>query len=157
MRKYKLETIADTMCLGETLGKLVSSGDCLVLTGELGAGKTAFTKGFALGLDIAQMVKSPTYTIVREYNTGRLPLYHMDVYRIEEGGDELGLEEYFESDGVSVVEWGQQIRGELPESYLEVILSYTDKENQREVAFQPVGKRSEELLEMLRQKVEAIK
>ena len=75
------------------------AGDVIVLTGDLGAGKTTMTKGIALGLGISQMIKSPTYTIIREYPQGRLPLYHMDVYRVEEGADELGLDEYFEGDG----------------------------------------------------------
>lgn len=142
------------MALGELLGQLVITGDCLVLTGELGVGKTAFTKGLALGLGITQMIKSPTYTIVREYHNGRLPLYHMDVYRVEEGSAELGLEEYFESDGVSVVEWGQQVQGELPESYLEITLSYTKNRDERQVTIQSRGQRSAALLAALKEQIE---
>lgn len=78
------------LALGERLGNLLKKNDVLILTGELGAGKTTFTKGLAKGLDIHQMVKSPTYTIVREYE-GRLPLYHLDVYRIEGDADSIDL------------------------------------------------------------------
>lgn len=146
MIDYKLKNIAATTELGEKIGQQLMPGDCLVLTGELGTGKTALTKGIALGLEIEQMVKSPTYTIVREYHQGRLPLYHMDVYRIEDGGVELGLEEYFAAGGVSIVEWGRQIQAELPESYLEISLNYTENSEQRQVQFESVGLRSERLL-----------
>ena len=89
-----------------SLGPQLQAGDVLLLDGDLGAGKTSFTKGLAKGLGITDYVKSPTFTIVREYRHGRLPLYHMDLYRLEDGGaEDLGLEEYFEGDGVSVVEW----------------------------------------------------
>lgn len=90
-----------------------------MLDGDLGAGKTTFTKGLALGLGIKKNVKSPTFTIVREYHEGRLPLYHMDVYRLEDASaDDIGLDEYFNGDGVSVVEWSQFIDDELPNEYL---------------------------------------
>lgn len=147
MLTYQLKNVNETVALGKAIGQSLISGDCLILTGELGTGKTALTKGIALGLGIEQMIKSPTYTIVREYHQGRLPLFHMDVYRIEDGGLELGLEEYFESDGVSIVEWGQQVQSELPASYLEIILSYTNEENQRTIGFRANGQRSEQLLE----------
>ena len=105
---YTIETNNEneTLALAQKLGELVQARDVILLEGDLGAGKTTFTKGLALGLGIEQVVKSPTYTIIREYTKGRLPLYHMDVYRLEEAGsDEMGLEEYFYGDGVSVVEW----------------------------------------------------
>ena len=93
----------ETEAIAQIIGQKAQAGDVIVLTGDLGAGKTTMTKGIALGLGISQMIKSPTYTIIREYPQGRLPLYHMDVYRVEEGADELGLDEYFEGDGLSVV------------------------------------------------------
>src|SRR5574341_1468306 len=105
------------------LGKKLQAGDIIVLTGELGAGKTTFTKGLGLGLDIHQMIKSPTYTIVREYE-GRLPLYHMDVYRIGDDPDSIDLDEYFFNDGVTVIEWGNLLGQALPDSYLEIIFEY---------------------------------
>lgn len=102
-----------------SLGPQLQAGDVLLLDGDLGAGKTSFTKGLAKGLGITDYVKSPTFTIVREYRHGRLPLYHMDLYRLEDGGaEDLGLEEYFEGDGVSVVEWPDFLGLSEPETYL---------------------------------------
>ena len=92
-------TLVDTTAtekLGKIIGAVAKPSDNLVLTGDLGAGKTTLTKGIALGMEIDQMIKSPTYTIIREYQQGRMPLYHMDVYRIESGADDLGLDDYFE-------------------------------------------------------------
>ncbi|MDT2614168.1 tRNA (adenosine(37)-N6)-threonylcarbamoyltransferase complex ATPase subunit type 1 TsaE [Enterococcus dongliensis] len=116
--------------LGKIIGSVAEPGDNLVLTGDLGAGKTTLTKGIALGLGIDQMIKSPTYTIIREYQQGRLPLYHMDVYRIESGADDLGLDDYFEGEGLSVIEWGKQLGEYLPEDYLELILAKDEQEEQ---------------------------
>lgn len=130
-------TLIDTAAtekLGKIIGAVAEPSDNLVLTGDLGAGKTTLTKGIALGLGIDQMIKSPTYTIIREYQQGRLPLYHMDVYRIESGADDLGLDDYFEGDGLSVIEWGQQLGEYMPEDYLELVLSKDDQdENLRRV------------------------
>lgn len=149
MCEIELKNEADTQAIAEKIGGILESGDCLVLTGELGAGKTTFTKGIAKGLEIEQMVKSPTYTIVREYRKGRLPLFHMDVYRLEDGAGELGLEEYFESEGVTIVEWGKLIEAELPDSYVELILSYQEKADSRGLEFSS-GPRGEALLERIK-------
>lgn len=113
----------------ETLGKKLQAGDIIVLTGELGAGKTTFTKGLGLGLDIHQMIKSPTYTIVREYE-GRLPLYHMDVYRIGDDPDSIDLDDYLFGNGVTVIEWGNLLAQDLPSEYLEIIFDYQDDERE---------------------------
>ena len=102
---------------GQRLGKLLRAGDVLVLTGDLGAGKTTFTKGLALGLGISQMIKSPTYTIVREYE-GRLPLYHLDVYRIGDDPDSIDLDDFLFGEGVTVIEWGELLGENLPEDFL---------------------------------------
>ena len=90
------------------------SGDVIALEGDLGAGKTAFTKGLAKGLGVTRTVNSPTFTIIKEYQ-GRLPLYHMDVYRVSESEEDLGFDEYFEGEGVTVVEWAHLIKEQLPE------------------------------------------
>lgn len=148
---YTVETNneTDTLALAEKLGGLVQARDVILLEGDLGAGKTTFTKGLALGLGIKQVVKSPTYTIIREYTKGRLPLYHMDVYRLEEAGsDEMGLEEYFYGDGVSVVEWSKFIADELPPHYLLVQIDKTgDYLQNRLFTIESVGDRFEKLLE----------
>ena len=99
----------ELMAYGYRLGQKLQAGDVLVLTGNLGAGKTTLTKGIAKGLDINQMIKSPTYTIVREYE-GRLPLYHLDVYRIGNDPDSIDLDDFLYGDGVSVIEWGRTSR-----------------------------------------------
>jgi len=106
----------ETEKIGELLAKEACEGDVFCLDGELGVGKTVFSKGFARGLDIGEQVTSPTFTIVNEYK-GRLPLYHFDVYRIssEEEMEETGYEEYFYGEGVSLVEWAALIPGLIPE------------------------------------------
>ena len=117
-----LHSVEETTKLAIAIGEVAQPSDNLVLTGDLGAGKTTLTKGIAEGLGIDQMIKSPTYTIIREYPQGRIPLYHMDVYRVQEGASDLGLDEYFEGDGLSVIEWGNVLEEALPLDYLELIL-----------------------------------
>lgn len=136
----------ELLALGERLGHLLQKDDVLILTGELGAGKTTFTKGLAKGLDICQMIKSPTYTIVREYE-GRLPLYHLDVYRIGDDPDSIDLDDFLFGEGVTVIEWGELLGENLPEDYLK--LSFLKKEDGRELVFEAQGKRAQELLEGL--------
>ena len=97
--------------LGKALGQLLEKQDVLILIGDLGAGKTTFTKGVAQGLDIDQMIKSPTYTIVREYE-GRLPLYHLDVYRIGDDPDSIDLDDFLFGEGVTVIEWGELLENQ---------------------------------------------
>ncbi|MFC6289543.1 tRNA (adenosine(37)-N6)-threonylcarbamoyltransferase complex ATPase subunit type 1 TsaE [Levilactobacillus angrenensis] len=141
-----------TMALGQALAPALQPRDVILLDGDLGAGKTTFTKGLALGLGIKRNVKSPTFTIIREYQSGRIPLYHMDVYRLEDGsGDELGLDEYFNGDGVNVIEWSQFIADELPAQYLRIVFKRDDAagENQRKLTFEPVGARFEKLVQQL--------
>ena len=130
--------------LGYKLGRLLKTRDVLVLTGELGAGKTTFTKGLAKGLEIKQMVKSPTYTIVRTYE-GRLPLYHLDVYRIGDDADSIDLDEFIYGDGVTVIEWGQLLGDYLPPDYLEVCIETLLAG--RQVRLIASGPRSEALFE----------
>ncbi|MGK0552837.1 tRNA (adenosine(37)-N6)-threonylcarbamoyltransferase complex ATPase subunit type 1 TsaE [Enterococcus faecalis] len=140
----------DTEKFAFLLGEQLQSGDVVVLTGDLGAGKTTLTKGIALGLGIQQLIKSPTYTIIREYQSGRLPLYHMDVYRVDQGGAELGLEEYFEGTGVSVVEWGKQLADELPTDYLEIILTRgQESDEQRIITLRALGPTAQARLEQI--------
>lgn len=128
---------------GERLGKLLKKNDVIVLTGDLGAGKTTFTKGIAKGLEIRQMVKSPTYTIIREYE-GRLPLYHLDVYRIGNDPDSIDLDEFLFGQGVTVIEWGELLEASLPTQYLAVTI--LKKNDGRELVFKARGERAEELV-----------
>ena len=112
----------ETKALGQWLGEHLEPQTTIVLSGDLGTGKTTFSKGIARGLGIEQMIKSPTYTLIREYEEGRLPLYHMDIYRLSEGASDLGLDEYFDSDGVSLVEWGDMVEEELPPQRFKITL-----------------------------------
>lgn len=134
--------------LARLTAKYLTSNMTLLLDGELGAGKTTFTKGLAIGLNITSLIKSPTYTFVKEYTTGRLPLYHMDVYRLENvGGEGLGFEEYFERDGVCVVEWSQFIEEQLPVHFLIIhIERVIDDENARLITFKAQGEKYSDLV-----------
>lgn len=141
---------SETERLALLIGAAAEAGDNLVLTGDLGAGKTTMTKGIAKGLGIDQMIKSPTYTIIREYQQGRIPLYHMDVYRVESGADDLGLDDYFEGDGLSVIEWGNLLGEFLPEDYLELILNKDEEElEKRYVTLNAFGPKSEAFKERI--------
>jgi len=153
MFKYTVASDAATQQVGAAVGRLVQPGSVIFLQGDLGAGKTTFTKGLASALGIQQYVKSPTFTLIREYTAGRIPLYHMDVCRLENGGgDELGLEEYFNGDGVSVVEWPQFIEDEWPTEYLQITINKSaTNDEQRELVFQPHGQRYEALVTQLAQ------
>ena len=123
---YKKETFseAETLLLGEELGKAAKPGEVYTLNGDLGVGKTVFTKGFAKGLGITEHVNSPTFTIVQVYESGRMPFYHFDVYRIGdvEEMDEIGYEEYVYGDGVSLIEWANLIADILPNHYTRVTI-----------------------------------
>jgi tRNA threonylcarbamoyladenosine biosynthesis protein TsaE len=136
----------ELMAYGYRLGRKLQAGDVLVLTGNLGAGKTTLTKGIAKGLDINQMIKSPTYTIVREYE-GRLPLYHLDVYRIGNDPDSIDLDDFLYGDGVAVIEWGELLEEDLLGDYLEIII--TPSGDGRDIELQTNGPRSEMLAEAM--------
>lgn len=111
-----------TFEFAKKIGEKLKSGDVLCLDGDLGVGKTVFTKGVAAGLGIKDDVSSPTFTLIQEYYGGRLPLYHFDVYRIDGPWDmdDLGYEEYFYGEGVCLVEWGSMIKELFPENTIYV-------------------------------------
>lgn len=144
--------------IGRLLGKLLDAGDTVCLYGDLGAGKTNFAYGIARGLDVReQYITSPTFTFVNEYQ-GRVPLYHMDLYRLR-GTDELeniGFDEYVESDGVTVIEWAERAEDELPAENLRVYLSSLD-EKSRELGFLGEGERCEKLVAELKQELDRTK
>lgn len=117
----------------------------LCLDGELGSGKTIFTKGIANALGINETITSPTFTIIKEYD-GELPLYHMDVYRLDGNTDGVGIEEYFTKGGVVVIEWADSIADILPEERLDIRFKVVD-ENKRMIIFTPRGKKYEDLCE----------
>ncbi|MTH55578.1 tRNA (adenosine(37)-N6)-threonylcarbamoyltransferase complex ATPase subunit type 1 TsaE [Bacillus mangrovi] len=150
MKAYEVisSSAEDTKQLSGRLARLLHEGAVLTLEGDLGAGKTTFTKGLAKGLGIERIVNSPTFTIMKEYHGGRLPLYHMDVYRLDEEGEALGFEEYFEGDGVAVVEWAHLIQEQLPAERLEIAL-YRKGDEERTLQFQPHGEKYEALCKEL--------
>jgi tRNA threonylcarbamoyladenosine biosynthesis protein TsaE len=140
----------ETQMVAEKLAALLQPNDLILLIGDLGSGKTTFTQGLAAGLKIDHHVKSPTFNIVNEYHQGRLQLFHLDVYRLEKtGGADLGLEEYFNGGGVSVVEWPKFISQELPPEFLQIKLQRgvtIHDDDQRKLVFTANGVRYQQLL-----------
>ena len=134
----------ELISIGQKLGRLLDSGDIIVLSGDLGAGKTTLTKGIAKGLDISQMIKSPTYTIVREYE-GRLPLYHLDVYRIGDDPDSIDLDDFLYGEGVTIIEWGELLDECLLGDYR--LISISHHGDGRQLLFESFGPRSKVIQE----------
>lgn len=149
--QIRLKDAGATRELGRVVGRLLGAGDVVILTGELGAGKTTLAQGLARGLGVAGTVTSPTFTLIQEHR-GRLPFYHIDIYRLEdpEAALELGLEEYFYGQGVTVVEWGERLAGLLPPEYLEVCLEYDPTAGRRAI-LTARGQRYARMLEELKQ------
>ena len=119
--------------IAEKLADYVSAGDIVALIGDLGTGKTTFTKKFAETLGVKENLKSPTFNYVLEYFSGRIPLYHFDVYRLSEPEEiyEVGYEDYLNGDGVMLIEWADIIKSELPKEYIEIILEYDGDETRK--------------------------
>ena len=122
--KFESFSAEETYALGKKLGEEAKPGAVYCLSGDLGVGKTVFTKGFAVGLGVTDTVNSPTFTIVQEYK-GRLPFYHFDVYRIEEPEEmeEIGYEDYFYGDGTCMIEWAELIEELIPADAVKVCIS----------------------------------
>jgi len=139
--KYLSNNTNDTIALGKRIGKKLKPGDVVALIGNLGAGKTVFTKGIAEGLGVkaAKYVNSPTFVLIKQYK-GKLPLYHFDLYRMDSQQQvkEIGYEEYFYGDGVTVVEWADKIKELLPKKYLRVQFSIKGKEK-RQIKYENIG------------------
>lgn len=142
--QVKVHTELETRQVAAQLAVLLKPGDVVTLEGELGAGKTTFTKGLANGLGVKRHVSSPTFTIIKEYQ-GELPLYHMDVYRLENSEEDIGFDEYFNGDGICVVEWAQFINEFLPEERLEIEIQYAGEES-RTIQFKAYGTHFEGIL-----------
>lgn len=131
--------------LAEKLAQYVQAGDIIALIGDLGTGKTTFTKKFAEVLGVTDNLKSPTFNYVLEYFSGRLPLYHFDVYRLGEPEEiyEVGYEDYLGGDGVMLIEWADIIESELPKEYIRIVLEY-DGDETRGVSLEYVGNKEKE-------------
>lgn len=136
----------DTIELAQNLESEKFPNMIICLTGDLGSGKTVFAKGFANALGISEVVNSPTFTIIKEYFEGEMPLYHMDVYRLDGNTDGIGIEEYFHKNGVVIIEWAETIKDILPKERLEISFKIVD-ENKRVLLIKPFGKAYEDLCE----------
>ena len=124
MAVYETNSAEETFALGKQFGQAAAAGEVYALIGDLGVGKTVFTQGFAAGLGITEPVNSPTFTILQIYEEGRLPLYHFDVYRIEEPEEmeEVGFDDYIYGDGVCLIEWANRIEEILPEETIYIVI-----------------------------------
>lgn len=133
MEEIRIQSEQETEQFGEALAAHLTQGSVVALSGDLGAGKTTLTKAIAKGLGIRSLITSPSFPIVHEYRDGRLPLYHFDVYRVAdlEEMDELGYEEYFYGDGVSVVEWADKFPALFPDHTIWIDIAYGDSEYER--------------------------
>ncbi len=142
---FEVNSVEDTTKLGINLGKLLKSGDIVCLTGDLGTGKTHITKGIAKGLGIEDNITSPTFTIVNEYETGRLKLNHFDVYRVSDPDEiyAIGFDDYIFSDAVSIIEWANYIEEILPQDFLHILIEkdLSQGEDYRKITITPYGEK----------------
>ena len=143
--KYTSRSEDDTRELAENIESEKFPGMVICLIGELGSGKTAFVKGFAASLGLKDDITSPTFNIVKEYEDGEMPLFHMDVYRLEETDETIGFNDYFKSNGVTIIEWADMIEDKLPEERLEIKFKVID-ENTRVLVLTPYGQAYEDVV-----------
>lgn len=144
MKSIIVKSVEETHLIAYNLGKLINTRTIITLTGDLGAGKTTFTQGLAKGLGIKERISSPTFTILKEYDSGRLPLYHFDAYRLENGYEDLGFYDYIEDEAVSVIEWPIYMEEDLPKERLEIQILNIDEQS-RKMIFKPIGSYYEKL------------
>ena len=146
----KTTSVKETIAIGKKLGKLMSPGDVIYLTGELGAGKTCFVKGIAKGLGIrGKDITSPTFIIINEYK-GKIPLYHIDLYRIGVIEDlrDIGMDEIVYGKGVTAIEWAERIKDVLPDERLDITLKWVDDKT-RSIEIRAFGHHHKEILDKL--------
>ena len=148
MNEYKLVSHSeyDTIELAQNIESEKFPNMVICLDGELGSGKTVFVKGLAQALAITESVTSPTFNIIKEYENGELPLYHMDVYRLDGNCEGIGIEEYFNKGGITVIEWSNTIKDILPKERLDIKFKVAG-ENKRTIILKPYGTQYEELCE----------
>lgn len=147
---YKVTTYSEeeTIELAQNIESEKFPNMVLCLQGDLGSGKTMFTKGFAKALEVKEEITSPTFNIIKEYTSGELPLYHMDVYRLDGKVDDLGIEEYYTKGGITIIEWADMISDYLPEERLDIkIKNISENENKRTIILIPHGKKYEDVCE----------
>ncbi len=144
--KYTTYSEEDTIELAQNIESEKFPNMVICLDGDLGSGKTIFTKGFAKSLEVEEEVTSPSFNIIKEYTSGELPLYHMDVYRLNGNADDLGLEEYYKKGGICIIEWAESIKDYLPDKRLDIRIKVVG-ENKRLFTIIPHGKKYEEVCE----------
>lgn len=148
---FFVNSVEDTVLLGEKLGKVLKSGDIICLVGDLGTGKTHFVKGVAEGLNIKEPITSPTFAIVNEYE-GRLKLYHFDVYRVNDPDEieAIGFDEYIFSNAVSIIEWSNYIEELIPEEHIEINIEKNkyDEPDSRKISINYYGSRYDYIKEL---------
>lgn len=142
--KYTSRNENDTAELAQNIESEKFPNMVICLDGELGSGKTVFVKGFAHALAIEDNITSPTFNIIKEYNSGELPLYHMDVYRLDKDSNDIGIEDYFNKGGITLIEWADIITDILPEERLQINIKVIS-ENTRVFELIPYGEKYEEL------------
>lgn len=143
--KYTSRSEIDTMELAENIESEKFPGMVICLDGELGSGKTVFVKGFAKSLGITENITSPTFNIVKEYDNGEMPLNHMDVYRLEESDETIAFNDYFNGNSVTIIEWSELIKEQLPDERLEIKFKVID-ENTRVLVLKPYGQKYEDVV-----------
>ena len=149
---YKLTTYSEeeTIELAQNIESEKFPNMVICLRGDLGSGKTVFTKGFAKALEVKEEVTSPTFNIIKEYTTGVFPLFHMDVYRLDGNVEDLGIEEYYTKKGITIIEWADMIPDYLPEERLDIkIKNSSEDEDKRIITIKPYGAAYEELCEAI--------
>lgn len=144
MLEFITKDFNETISIGYKIGSLLKDGDCLLLSGDLGAGKTTFTKGIGKALGVKRTINSPTFTIVKEYS-GDIDLFHLDLYRLDGLGNDFDLEEYFAKDGVVVCEWPNNVSEILPKEYL-LIEIFRKEADERLIKLTPKGERYHKLV-----------
>lgn len=147
---YKVTTYSEeeTIELAQNIESEKFPNMVICLQGDLGSGKTMFTKGFAKAMQVEEEITSPTFNIIKEYTSGELPLYHMDVYRLDGKVEDLGIEEYYSKGGVTIIEWADMIPDYLPEERLDIkIKSSNEDEDKRTIILIPHGSKYEEVCE----------
>ncbi len=142
--KYTSRSVEDTLRVAENIESEKFPNMVICLEGDLGCGKTMFAKGLANALGINETVTSPTFTIIKEYMNGELPLYHMDVYRLDDIDEDIGIEDYYNKGGITLIEWADMIEKRLPAERLVIKFKIID-ENTRVLVFTPYGEKYEEL------------
>ena len=151
--KLKIHTInaEQTVKLAATFAKNVHARSVFLLSGNLGSGKTTFAQGFAQGLEIKEIVNSPTFNIVKVYSSGRIPMFHIDAYRLEGNNKDIGLDEYIQSDGVSLIEWPEFVSQVLPKTFIKINFKIIN-EKEREITIEAVGEKEEKLINEVNKK-----